>query len=250
MIRPVLKQLQFSSLNSGKSNEIARSREPEAIREIFARVARWYDLANHLLSCGADFYWRKQAARIVAAWKPGDIVDFATGTGDLALAIQKKLPNAEITGVDFSPEMLDIARGKGLQGTVVADVRAVPFASDRFDCLTIAFGLRNVQDWAAALQEMARILKPGGHLLILEFSLPQSALLRGLYRIYLHRMLPFIASVVTRSRDSYKYLGASIENFPNRLEMMRLIESAGFSKISAQPLTRGIVTIYTATKKN
>lgn len=249
MVRVVLKQPLSSSLNSGKSNEIARSREPEAIREIFARVARWYDLANHLLSCGADFYWRRQAAQIVAAWKPSNIVDLATGTGDLAIAIQKVLPNAAITGVDFSPEMLDIARGKGLQSTVVADVLAVPFAGDRFDCLTIAFGLRNLQDWGAALQEMARILKPGGHLLILEFSLPQSALLRGVYRIYLHRMLPLIASVVTRSRDSYKYLGASIENFPDRSEMMRLIENNGFVKISAQPLTGGIVTLYTA-KKN
>jgi demethylmenaquinone methyltransferase/2-methoxy-6-polyprenyl-1,4-benzoquinol methylase len=167
----------------------------------------------------------------------------------LALAIQKVLPNAEITGVDFSPEMLNIARGKGLRGTVVADVRAVPFASDRFDCLTIAFGLRNVQDWGAALREMVRILKPGGHLLILEFSLPQSALLRGVYRIYLHRILPFLALLVTRSRDSYKYLGASIENFPDQPELMRLIENSGVAKISAQPLTGGIVTIYTATKR-
>jgi demethylmenaquinone methyltransferase/2-methoxy-6-polyprenyl-1,4-benzoquinol methylase len=159
------------------------------------------------------------------------------------------LPNAQITGVDFSPAMLDIARGKGLRSTLVADVRAVPFGNDRFDCLTIAFGLRNVQDWTAALREMARILKPGGHLLILEFSLPQSALLRGVYRIYLHRMLPFIASIVTRSRDSYKYLGASIENFPDQPEMMRLIENSGFSKISAHPLTQGIVTIYIATRR-
>jgi len=104
----------------------------------------------------------------------------------LAIAIQRVLPNAEITGVDFSPEMLDIARAKGLQNTIVADVLAVPFASDCFDCLTIAFGLRNVHDWGAAVQEMARILKPGGHLVILEFSLPTLALLRGVYRIYPH----------------------------------------------------------------
>ena len=133
------------------------------------------------MSCGADFYWRKKAAQIVAAWTPSDVVDLATGTGDLALAIQKVLPNAEITGMDFSPEMLNIARGKGLRSTVVADILALPFAGERFDCLTIAFGLRNVQDWGAALREMARILKHGGHFLVLEFSLPQSALLRAAY---------------------------------------------------------------------
>jgi demethylmenaquinone methyltransferase/2-methoxy-6-polyprenyl-1,4-benzoquinol methylase len=167
----------------------------------------------------------------------------------LAIAIQRVLPNAEITGVDFSPEMLDIARAKGLQNTIVADVLAVPFASDCFDCLTIAFGLRNVHDWGAAVQEMARILKPGGHLVILEFSLPTLALLRGVYRIYLHRILPFLALLLTRSRDSYKYLGASIENFPTRPDMTQLIENNGFVKIFAQPLTCGIVTIYTATKR-
>lgn len=167
----------------------------------------------------------------------------------MALAVQRVLPNAEITGVDFSPEMLEIARAKGLQNTIVADVLALPLPSDYFDCLTIGFGLRNVHNWGAAVQEMARILKPGGHLLILEFSLPTPALLRGVYRIYLHRVLPFLALLVTRSRDSYKYLGASIENFPNRPEMMHLIENNGFVKIFAQPLTGGIVTIFTATKR-
>ena len=150
--------------------------------------------------------------------------------------------------MDFSPEMLEVARGKGLDNTVVADAMALPFTDGRFDCLTIAFGLRNVQDWGAALREMGRILKPGGHLLILEFSLPRSALLRSLYRIYLLRLLPLIAEAVTRSRESYRYLGASIENFPDQLDLMRLIENSGFTNISALPLTGGIVTIFTATK--
>jgi demethylmenaquinone methyltransferase/2-methoxy-6-polyprenyl-1,4-benzoquinol methylase len=211
-------------------------------------VAKWYDLANHLLSCGADFYWRKRAAQMVANWHPSDIIDLATGTGDLAIAMQRVLPNAEITGADFSPEMLEIARGKGLQNTVVADVLALPFTDDAFNCVTIAFGLRNIQDWGAALREMARILKPGGHLLILEFSLPRLSILRAPYRIYLHRLLPLIASVVTGSRDSYRYLGASIENFPGQAEMARLIENSRFMKVCAQPLTGGIVTIFTATK--
>ena len=211
-------------------------------------MAKRYDLANHLLSCGADFQWRKRAARIVADWSPRKVADLATGTGDLAIAVQRVLPDAEITGVDFSLEMLAIARSKGVRNTVVADVLALPFTDGAFDCVTIAFGLRNVQDWSGALREMARILKPGGHLLVLEFSLPRSSFLRTVYRIYLHRLLPLIAALVTRSRDSYRYLGASIENFPDQGEMTRLIENSGFVKIGSEPLTGGIVTLFIAAK--
>ena len=211
-------------------------------------MAKWYDLANHLLSCGADFRWRKRAAQIVADLRPRKVADLATGTGDLAIAVQRVLPDAEITGVDFSLEMLTIARSKGVRNTVVADVLALPFTDGAFDCVTIAFGLRNIQDWSGAVREMARILKPGGHLLVLEFSLPRSLFLRAVYRIYLHRLLPLIAALVTRSRDSYRYLGASIENFPDQSEMTRLLENSGFVNVGSEPLTGGIVTLFTAAK--
>src|SRR6267143_498564 len=152
------------------------------VREMFGSIARRYDLANHVLSCGIDFYWRARAADIVASWQPGKIADLATGTGDLALALQKKLPDAEITGVDFLPEMLELARHKGVQHVVLADAMRLPFADGSFDCVTIAFGLRNLPDWKVALGEMRRVIKPGGHLLILEFSLPQLPILRAGYR--------------------------------------------------------------------
>jgi demethylmenaquinone methyltransferase / 2-methoxy-6-polyprenyl-1,4-benzoquinol methylase len=235
-------------LNSTNTEEIARSREPEAIGQIFARIARWYDLANHCLSCGADFYWRKRAAAIVASWKPRKIVDLATGTGDLALALKKSMPSAEIVAVDFSEEMLAIARRKGVKETMVADISALPFADHAFDCATIAFGLRNLHDWGAGLREMARVLNDRGHLLILEFSLPRLSILRAVYRFYLHRLIPLVASLITRRRDAYKYLGASIENFPDGSEMANLIGASGFSNVAVQPLTGGIVTIYTAKK--
>ncbi len=122
---------------------------------MFGSIAARYDLANHLLSCGIDFYWRKRAAEIVASWQPKKIVDLATGTGDLALALQKKLPDAQIVGVDFLPQMLELAKRKGVRQTVIADAMKMPFADAFFDCATVAFGLRNMEDWGGALREMA-----------------------------------------------------------------------------------------------
>src|SRR5437867_1302988 len=109
---------------------------------MFGSIARRYDLANHILSCGADFYWRNRAAELIARWQPKEVVDLATGTGDLALAIQQKIPEARIVGVDFLPEMLEIANRKGLRQTIVGDAMKLPFAESSFDCVTVAFGLR------------------------------------------------------------------------------------------------------------
>jgi demethylmenaquinone methyltransferase/2-methoxy-6-polyprenyl-1,4-benzoquinol methylase len=217
---------------------------------MFGAIARRYDLANHILSCGFDFHWRKRTADIVASWSPKKIVDLATGTGDLALAIQKASPNAQIVGVDFSEEMLAVARGKGLRETVVADALALPFSDHSFDCVTIGFGLRNMEDWSAALREMSRVVNSQGHLLILEFSLPRLSILRAVYRFYLHRVLPFFGSALTQKKSAYDYLGDSIEEFPGGGELLRLIEANGFRDATAKPLTGGIVTIYTATKSD
>jgi demethylmenaquinone methyltransferase / 2-methoxy-6-polyprenyl-1,4-benzoquinol methylase len=213
---------------------------------MFGAIARRYDLANHTLSCGTDFYWRKCAANIVASWQPGKIVDLATGTGDLALALQKKLPDAEVTGVDFLPEMLDLAKRKGVRQTILADVMKLPFADASFDCVTIAFGLRNMENWRGALAEMSRVLRRDGHLLVLEFSLPTRPIVRKIYRFYLHRCLPLLGSFLTRKKSAYDYLGDSIEEFPSGHAMIDLMEASGFRHATLQPLSYGIVTIYTA----
>lgn len=218
---------------------------PERIRKMFGSIAQRYDLANHVLSCGVDFYWRKRAADIVASWRPNKIVDLATGTGDLALALQRKMPNAEVTGVDFLPEMVEIAKRKGVRQTVVADAMKLPFQNASFDAVTIAFGLRNLPEWSAALREMRRVLNANGHVLILEFSLPRLSILRAVYRVYLHRCMPLFGSLITRHKDAYDYLGDSIEEFPSDQAMVRLMKGNGFSNASAEPLTGGIVTIYT-----
>jgi len=217
---------------------------------MFGSIARRYDLANHILSCGADFYWRNRAAQIVANWNPKEIIDLATGTGDLALAIQRKLPESQIVGADFLPEMLEIANRKGLRQTMVANAMKLPCADSSFDCITVAFGLRNMENCGAALREMARILRKGGHLLILEFSLPRFSILRAAYRFYLHRFLPIVGSLLTRHKEAYAYLGESIEEFPRGEAMVRLLEANGFRNAAARPLSSGIVTIYTAEKQS
>jgi len=213
---------------------------------MFGAIARRYDLANHTLSWGTDFYWRKCAANLVASWQPGKIVDLATGTGDLALVLQKKLPDAEVTGVDFVPEMLELAKRKGVRQTILADVMKLPFADASFDCVTIAFGLRNMENWRGALDEMSRVLRRDGHLLVLEFSLPTRPIVRTIYRFYLHRCLPLLGSFLTRKKSAYDYLGDSIEEFPSGHAMIDLIEGSGFRYATVQPLSYGIATIYTA----
>lgn len=215
------------------------------VQRLFGGIARRYDLANHLLSGGLDFLWRRRAAKIVAHWAPTRLLDLATGSGDLALALMKRIPAAEIVGADFCLPMLHEARRKGVPQLVQADALNLPFASESFDALTIAFGLRNMENWERALGEMARVLKPGGHVLVLDFSVPKRPL-RGLYRFYLHRVLPRIAGMVTGDQSAYEYLGASIEEFPQDEKMCALIESAGFREANCQPLTGGIVSLYTA----
>jgi len=162
--------------------------------------------------------------------------------------LEKALPNSEVVGADFSEEMLAVARAKRVRRVIAADALALPFADRSFDCLTIAFGLRNIKDWSAALREMARILVANGNLLVLEFSLPSMSILRSVYRYYLHRVLPILGSFLTRKKTAYDYLGESVEQFPGGEKLVRLIEANGFRDAAAEPLTGGIVTIYTAKK--
>jgi demethylmenaquinone methyltransferase/2-methoxy-6-polyprenyl-1,4-benzoquinol methylase len=224
------------------------STKPAHVREMFRSIAARYDLANHLLSCGIDFYWRARAAKIVDAWHPNTIADLATGTGDLALAMQKKSPYAELTGVDVLPEMLELAGRKGVRRVVLADALKLPFDDASFDCVTIAFGLRNLENCSAALGEMWRVLNARGHLLVLEFSLPTTPILRAAYRFYLHRCLPLLGSFLTQKKSAYDYLGDSIEEFPSGNAMCELMRRTGYVSPSFQRLTGGIVTIYTAAR--
>jgi demethylmenaquinone methyltransferase/2-methoxy-6-polyprenyl-1,4-benzoquinol methylase len=221
---------------------------PDFVCRTFAAIAKRYDLANHLLSGGFDFLWRAKAARIVAAGGPGRVLDLATGSGDLAKAIHRASPGSLVVGADFCMPMLELARRKDLQLLVQADGLRLPFRSASFDVLTVAFGLRNMASWDQALREMARVLRSGGLLLVMDFSLPEFAPLRYFYRLYLHKVLPRLAAAITGNKAAYEYLGSSIESFPGGRQMQMLIESSGFSNSRARALCCGVASIYTAEK--
>lgn len=225
--------------------ETANTPKGEFVRGIFSAIAGRYDFANHLLSGGLDFYWRKKAAKIVQGWKPEHILDLATGSGDLARDLRAACPAAHIVGADFCHPMLAEARRKGVQNLIVADGLRLPLADGAFDVLTVAFGLRNMESWPRALTEMGRMLRPGGHLLVLDFSTPPPPL-SYLYRPYLRHVLPRIAALLTGERSAYDYLGDSIETFPQGGAMCALISAAGFRSARCEPLTGGIVSIYVA----
>jgi demethylmenaquinone methyltransferase/2-methoxy-6-polyprenyl-1,4-benzoquinol methylase len=216
-----------------------------AVRRLFGAIARRYDLANHLLSGGLDFWWRRRAAKIIRSWKPARVLDLATGSGDLALALAKACPDAEVFAADFCLPMLLAARRKGVANLIQADGMSLPFSDAAFDAVTIAFGLRNMESWQRGLAEIARVLRPGGHLLVLDFSIPCPPF-RAPYRFYLHRVLPAFARFLTGDRQAYEYLGASIEKFPAGLEMNAMIEAAGFADAKCKLLTGGVVSLYTA----
>ena len=215
---------------------------------MFGSIAARYDLANHALSCGLDFLWRRRVVGRVQEWSPQSVLDLATGTGDLGLLLQDRLPVAEVTGADFSAEMLELAQRKGLKRTTLADARRLPFADETFDVVTIAFGLRNLPDWAEGLREMRRVIRRGGHLLVLDFSLPASPVVRPFYRFYLHHVVPALGGFLTGKPEAYDYLAESIENFPCGAAMAELIEQNGFNSATAEPLSGGIVTIYTGAR--
>jgi demethylmenaquinone methyltransferase / 2-methoxy-6-polyprenyl-1,4-benzoquinol methylase len=223
-------------------------KEPNTIRHLFARIAHRYDLANCLLSLGCDSLWRANVGAQVKRWGPASVLDLATGSGVLAHEIKKQIPSARVVGADFCGPMLSIARQRGLRELVVADALALPFQDSRFDVVTIAFGLRNMASYEAALNEVVRVLRSGGHLVILDFSLPNPPF-RTLYRMYLHHLLPVLAGWLTGEPDAYHYFAGTIEGFPKGESMLEIMRRCGFLNCEARQLTMGIVTVYTGQKR-
>lgn len=226
----------------------SQDQDPEFVRQAFSSIAPRYVLTNHVLSMGIDVAWRKRVADIVASKKPGFVLDVATGSGDLAAAVLRRCPDARVVGVDFCAPMLEHARKRGLPELLVADGMDLPFEDSSVDVLTIGYGLRNMESWTGAVTEFSRVLKPGGTLVVLDFSLPTNPMLRSVYRLYLHHVLPRIAGILTGNRAAYQYLGDSIERFPRGDEMKRLITSHGFESAEAYPLAGGISSVYVGEK--
>lgn len=218
------------------------------MRQAFAGIASRYVLANHVLSLGIDCLWRRTTAKRIAALQPQRVLDLATGSGDLAQAIQSACPNAKVLGADFSVPMMREAQARHFHALIAADGLALPFQDGVFDVLTVAFGLRNMASWPAALQEMSRVLRPGGTLFVLDFSIPRFPGIRQLYLFYLKRVMPRIAGWITGKREAYEYLCGSIERFPSGKDMASLICANGFKSAAAKPLTFGIASLYEAQK--
>lgn len=226
----------------------AGGQDPHYVKGAFARIADDYVFTNHVLSVGTDILWRRKVGRMVQNWAPGSILDVATGTGDLALELQRRCPKATIVGSDFCEEMLSHARQRGLRETKVADAMDLPFGDGVFDVVTAAFGLRNMENWDGGLREMGRVVRAGGRVLVLDFSLPRG-LLRKPYLFYLNKVLPRIAGVITGERGAYEYLAGSIDRFPSGEGMLQLFEAAGLVEPEWIPLSGGIASVYIGTSQ-
>ena len=227
---------------------LSTMQDPTYVKNAFQKIADKYVVTTHVLSLGTDILWRKKVGRIVKQWDPKVILDVATGTGDLALEMQKVCPQADMIASDFCPEMLVHAERRGVKKTQVVDAMHMPFENELCDLLTVAFGLRNMASYPDALKEMNRVTKPGGRLLILDFSLPKGILAKP-YAFYLNKVLPKIAGLITGEREAFEYLAGSIGLFPSGQEMCDLIESQGYKNVECKPLSFGIASIYTGEKR-
>ncbi len=221
---------------------------------MFSAIARRYDLNNRVHSFGRDQHWRKAAVRLCTLRGSEHVLDAACGTGDLAEAFAAA-GAAAVTGVDFSSEMLRLAerkaaRARRLRGAtrpsyLEADVTAIPFADNSFDIVSIAFGIRNVDDPARAISEFRRVLRPDGRLVILEFSQPRNPVLRALSNIWCSHVMPVTATLLSGDRTgAYRYLPRSIATFADRAELVHMMRDAGFASITEHPLTFGICVAY------
>ena len=223
----------------------------EEVREMFDNIAPKYDLLNHTLSMSIDRVWRRRVVGEVRRAKPGRILDVATGKGDLAIAMARRIRDVQVLGVDLSEQMLAVARRKiearGLDGRIVldrGDAERLAVADASVDVATVAFGVRNFGDLGAGLRELARTIKPGGKVVILEFSRPRNRVFRALYEFYSYKILPRIGGLVSRDKRAYAYLPASVGEFPAPEEFMAMMARAGFRNCRARSQSFGIAQIY------
>jgi demethylmenaquinone methyltransferase / 2-methoxy-6-polyprenyl-1,4-benzoquinol methylase len=232
--------------------KVARADKAERVRSVFASVAGKYDVMNDLMSFGVHRLW-KQFTLSLTGLKPGQrALDVAGGTGDLAAGMLRQVgKSGQVVLSDVNPAMLEIGRDRLLDRgwvanveCIVADAERLPFEDNSFDCLTIGFGLRNVTDKTAALKSMHRVLKPGGQLLVLEFSAPVAPGLKPLYDAYSFKVLPLLGRLVANDADSYRYLAESIRMHPNQETLLAMLRDAGFGQARYHNLTGGIVAVH------
>jgi demethylmenaquinone methyltransferase/2-methoxy-6-polyprenyl-1,4-benzoquinol methylase len=230
----------------------------EGVEQIFNRIAPTYDLLNRLLSFRRDVAWRKKLIAALPSDKPVALLDLATGTADVLITAQRRMPNlARGLGIDMSEQMLVKGQEKldaqGLTETLVlqqGDATALTLEDDTFDAVTIAFGIRNVMNTETALSEMLRVLKPGGTVAILEFSLPRNAIVRGVYLLFFRHILPRFGGLISGDRKAYQYLNQPVETYPYGKEFTDIMDRVGFNSSTCRALTFGIASLYTGEKSS
>jgi demethylmenaquinone methyltransferase/2-methoxy-6-polyprenyl-1,4-benzoquinol methylase len=223
---------------------------------MFDHIYKRYDLLNRLFSLGQDIRWRRHLSRLIDGNRDRELLDLATGTGDVAFSLLKHNPGiAHAFGCDMAWNMLRLGKQKAVKknlcariGFLQGDANHVPFLNDTFDVVTMAFGIRNVSDPGRVLDEIWRVLKKEGSALILEFSLPANTFLRKFHLFYLRYIIPPLGALISRDKYAYRYLGQTIESFPYGDSFGRSMQAAGFRRVSFTPLTFGVVTIYRGEK--
>ena len=225
------------------------------VEQMFDQIAFRYDFLNRFLSGGIDVWWRKKAIGQLKKLQPKTILDVATGTGDLALMSEKILHPEKITGIDISEGMLEIGRKKILKGglqekieLLLGDSEAILFEDNTFDAVTVAFGVRNFENLEKGLSEIRRVLKPGGQLIVLEFTRPSAPVVKQLYGLYMKYITPAVGKIFAKNNDAYKYLNDSVFQFPERQNFTNILKQSNYRNAFYKTLTLGICTIYCAEK--
>lgn len=233
-------------------NEVSWEDKPRKVSEVFDSVASRYDIMNDLMSLGVHRAWKRFAVDLACVQRHEQVLDLAAGSGDLSLAMARRLgPRGRIVLADYNASMLAEGRDRMLDhghaertAFVQADAEALPFADDSFDLITISFGLRNVRDKERALASMLRVLRPGGRLLVLEFSKPTNPALSRLYDTYSFEILPRLGQAVANDGESYRYLAESIRMHPDQDSLLQMLDAAGFERTQYYNLTGGIVAVH------
>lgn len=231
------------------------SSKKEQVAQMFDNIAFRYDFLNRFLSAGTDIRWRKKALQQLNELKPKTILDVATGTADMAIMASAMLRPEKITGIDISDGMLEVGRQKvakaGLQNAIEllnGDSETINFNDNSFDAVTVAFGVRNFQNLEKGLGEIRRVLKPGGKLVVLEFSRPKLPGVKTMYNLYMKIVAPNMGKLFSKNRNAYKYLDESIQKFPEGKNFTSILDNLGYSNTICKPLSLGICSIYCGTK--
>lgn len=225
------------------------------VAAMFNDIAGRYDFLNRFLSGGIDVSWRKKAIRELKTLQPKYVLDVATGTADVALMTWKLLKPEKIVGIDIADAMLDLGRKKIEKASLShiitlenGDSETIKQSQDTFDAITVAFGVRNFEHLEKGLSEMYRVLKPGGKLVVLEFSKPKATLFKGLYNLYMKIVAPGFGKLIAKNKEAYTYLNDSVQAFPERTDFLNIMQKAGFTKTYYKSLTSGICCIYCGSK--